>query len=387
MKPRLLACLFVSCGIAAFAHAQNATAVNAVAPSGTTTPQSAPASTPANAVASTESFDTLAEGDPAPPFAPGAWVKGPIVQQLEKGKIYVIEFWATWCGPCKISIPLLSDLQKKYPDVTFIGQDIWEPDPAKVVPYVLQMGHQMNYRVVMDDVSETSEGRMATTWMHAAGLNTIPTAFLVDKNGLIAWIGRPFELETQLQLLLSGALDTQQIAADRIAMSEGEAKTNALIKNGQWAAAIQFTRDFDQAHPGLINVPATLGGTFLYAEVHDPAAAQKISPAIYDALKDDADILNDVSWQLAVNPQIAVHDFPLALKFAARAVELTTGQDASALDTVAHIYFAQGDTANAVLYETQAMDKAPTPDTKQQISETLKQFQLAAQAPRQNPVK
>jgi len=341
----------------------------------------------ASAPAPTDQPVTLVEGDPAPPLAPGAWIKGPPVKQFEKGKVYVVEFWATWCGPCKVSIPHLTELQKKYPGVTFIGQDIWEHDPAAVVPFVQQMGDQMDYRVATDDLSGSPEGKMATTWMNAAGQNGIPTAFLVDKDGKIAWIGSPFLLEPYLQQLLAGTLDINKIAADKKAQDDFQEKINGLVTNAQWDAAIQAAKDFDQAHPGVLSLPGTLSDIFLFVEGQDPAAAQKLSPVIYDALKDDADALNETAWQLATSPQITVHDFPLALKFASRAVELTKGQDAAPLDTLAHIYYVQGEVAKAVLYEAQALDKAPSADIKQQIGEALRQFQLAAQAAGQIPAK
>ncbi len=356
-------------------------------PSPPTTPTPGPATVSSGATPVAAPAITLAEGDPAPPLAPGAWIKGSPVKQFDKGKIYVVEFWATWCGPCKISIPHLTELQKKYPDVTFIGQDVSEPDQSAVAPFVAQMGDQMDYRVAVDDVSQSPEGKMNTTWMEAAGQNGIPTAFLVDKDGRIAWIGHPMELEPYLQKLLAGTLDTKQIAADRKAEREFEEKTDGLMQGRQWAAAIQATKDFAAAHPGMLNLPVTLGRLFLFVAAEDPAATEKLVPDIYDSLKDNADALNETAWQLAGDSRLPSHNYPLALKFATRAVALSQGQDPSSLDTLAHIYSLQGDTAKAIQFETQALDKAPNADIKAQISETLKEFQLAAQAAAQTPVK
>src|ERR1700761_3630148 len=86
---------------------------------------------------------TLNWGDPAPALTVGKWVKGDPVAALEPGKIYVIDFWATWCAPCRALMPHLSELQKKYPDVVFIGQDYQEDDPNEVPGFVMKMGDRM----------------------------------------------------------------------------------------------------------------------------------------------------------------------------------------------------------------------------------------------------
>src|SRR5262249_18297967 len=71
---------------------------------------------------------SLGVGDPAPKLNVKSFVKGEPIATLELDKLYVVEFWATWCGPCRVSIPHLTELQKKYPDVAFIGVSVWEQD-------------------------------------------------------------------------------------------------------------------------------------------------------------------------------------------------------------------------------------------------------------------
>jgi thiol-disulfide isomerase/thioredoxin len=65
-------------------------------------------------------------GDPAPALKVSKFVKGSPVTKFEPGKFYVVEFWATWCGPCKTSIPHLTEMAKKYKDVQFVGVSVWE---------------------------------------------------------------------------------------------------------------------------------------------------------------------------------------------------------------------------------------------------------------------
>src|SRR5438132_6593800 len=113
----------------------------------------------------------LSIGDPAPKLGVKEFVKGEPVSSLEKGKTYVVEFWATWCPPCLTSIPHLTELQKKHKRVTFIGVSVYEHDQAEVKPFVEKMGDKMGYGVALDSVPEGgkgAEGKMAKEWVDAA---------------------------------------------------------------------------------------------------------------------------------------------------------------------------------------------------------------------------
>ncbi|HRT09981.1 MAG TPA: TlpA disulfide reductase family protein [Candidatus Paceibacterota bacterium] len=150
---------------------------------------------------------TLKVGDPAPKLEVGKWVQGDPVTRFEPGKAYLVEFWATWCGPCRATIPHLNELHNKFKDkgLVVIGQNVWERDESLVAPFVKKMGDKMTYRVALDDKSANKEGKMAKSWMEAAGRNGIPSAFLVDKSGKIAWIGHPMQLkEAQIEKVLGG---------------------------------------------------------------------------------------------------------------------------------------------------------------------------------------
>src|SRR5579871_4521426 len=154
----------------------------------------------------------LVMGSKAPKLEVSKFIKGEPVSEFEKGKTYVVEFWATWCGPCVHTIPHLTKLQKEYKAVTFIGVAIWEKEQDNVEPFVEKMGDKMDYRVALDAVPEdapATEGAMVQNWMEPAEQNGIPTAFIINGDGLVAWIGHPGEMDDPLKQIASGKWDIQ----------------------------------------------------------------------------------------------------------------------------------------------------------------------------------
>ncbi len=132
----------------------------------------------------------LKVGDPAPALHIEKWIKGKPFKMADlKGKkALVIEFWATWCPPCRRSIPHLTEIQKKYKDRGLVVMGISNEDPNEVSSFVEDMGERMEYHVAVDDQYKTTKA-----YMMAAGQNGIPTAFAIDKNGKIVWIGHPLD--------------------------------------------------------------------------------------------------------------------------------------------------------------------------------------------------
>jgi len=122
------------------------------------------------------------------------FVKGEPVdfaEEFKKGThVYIFEFWATWCPPCRKSIPHLTELQKKYKEnnVVFVG--ITNEDESTVRPFVEGMESKMDYRTVLD-----TNGSASSTFMQAYGIQGIPHAFIIGKDGKISWHGHPMEPE------------------------------------------------------------------------------------------------------------------------------------------------------------------------------------------------
>ena len=94
-----------------------------------------------------------------------------------KGKVVLLDFWATWCGPCKIEIPWLKEFQRKFRDRGFeiIGVSMDDEGWQVVKPFVAELG--INYRIVIGDDS---------TAQLYGGVDALPTTFVIDREGKIA---------------------------------------------------------------------------------------------------------------------------------------------------------------------------------------------------------
>lgn len=161
-----------------------------------------------NSVAQNQEKLTLDIGDPAPSLRVREWIKGAPIQRLEKGHIYVVEFWATWCKPCIEAMPHLSKLAVKYKNkVSIIGVDVYEKESTsvgKIKAFVDSMGGRMDYHVAIDDSSH-----MVEEWIVAFDekKNGIPRTFVVNADGQIAWIGHPMNLDSVLHKIVNNEWD------------------------------------------------------------------------------------------------------------------------------------------------------------------------------------
>ena len=166
--------------------------------------------------ATTQPTPPLEVGDLAPPLDPARWYRGEPVADLAPGHVYVVEFWSTWCAPCKASIPHLTELQRQYVGrATIVGVDVWErvPDKAEtdaaiaaiVEPFVARMGDRMAYTVAGDGADQS----VAAAWLGAAGVEGIPAAFIVGRDRRIEWIGvgYPSTLDDALAAVVAGTWD------------------------------------------------------------------------------------------------------------------------------------------------------------------------------------
>lgn len=178
---------------------------------------------------------TVNIGDMAPTMRLREWIKGTPVQRFEKGMVYVVEFWATWCRPCKAAMPHLSALSVKYNDsITVVGIDILENKNTsieKIKNFVDSMGLKMNYRVAIQD-----SNFMEADWFLPAGGGKrlgIPASFVVNRDGRLAWIGHPKDLEKILPKIINNTWDTKE-ALNKRNLAQRLSELDISLNNELW---------------------------------------------------------------------------------------------------------------------------------------------------------
>ena len=125
----------------------------------------------------------LDPGDRAPSFqAPLLTGPGSLSLQKYRGKVVYLDFWASWCGPCLVSLPLLEELRREFPaaDFQIVAVNV-DQDLARARGFLAK--RPVGYPSATDPAGRIPE---------LFGLETMPTSFLIDRSGVIRHVHRGF---------------------------------------------------------------------------------------------------------------------------------------------------------------------------------------------------
>jgi len=318
-------------------------------------------------------------GDAAPAMTVGRWLQGDAVKAFEGDKVYIVEFWATWCGPCKASIPHINELHERLKDkgLVVIGQNVWENDDSLVEPFIKSMADKMTYRVASDDKADGGKGKMAESWLTAAEQNGIPCAFIVNKQGRIVSIGHPMSIKEELLQSLLAEPSTAPKAATparpRDTATAPSAKSRELarraaaeIRAGEWdkaeASVAELQEDLTE---NFRDIGGLLNLDLLLARKQNDDALQ-LAKLLCEDFKDNPAVRIAVATRL-VRQTAPVAALSTAATRIATPVSVTAGDvQAAALATLARIAFQQGDHPRAVEIQTKAVAIAPKKDAPRQ---------------------
>jgi thiol-disulfide isomerase/thioredoxin len=286
---------------------------------------------------------TLKVGDPAPELKATKWLQGTEVKEFAKGHVYVVEFWATWCGPCIIMMPHMGDLQKEYKGkVTFIGYTSKDPNNSaeKVAALVEKRGPKLGYTFAYSDDRDTND-----KWMRAAGRGGIPCCFVVGKDGRIAYIGHPMYLDIILPKVVAGSWNAEDVAG----LDKVEMDVNNVFKalSGDAEAAQKTIAEFDSKYPALKEIPYFVGpkiNLLLKGKKYDEAKKLAEEVIAKATKQENTMLLGNVSTTMrSAGAKDQKELLALSVKAAEASLKIAGDKDALALYYLAEAYFASGE--------------------------------------------
>lgn len=316
----------------------------------------------------------LEPGDKAPTIdGVNDWIQGE-KPDLNDG-VVVIEFWATWCAPCKRAIPHLNALHKQF---SRIGLKIvgvaghenagsFEENTKGVKQFVKGKGDAMGYAVAMDNL-----GDMKRRWMEAAKIEGIPATFVVGRNGRVLWIGRPFDerFESVIKLALKNKYDP--ILTPKAWETLEAAKRAAALRN--WREAYQQIDEAVKIDPPLFGWLIAERYLLTLEKEKNPEAAKKYLTSIMPAIASDPYSLGEIVNMICKDPQVSQRDLAGAMVVAEQCKRACGSDPAVGLGMIALVHATQGDLDKAVEVQTAAW-LAAVPGEKPEFKRVLDDYQ------------
>jgi thiol-disulfide isomerase/thioredoxin len=335
-------------------------------------------------------------GDPAPDIDITHWVKGvemdrrgdftPITS-FGDGKVYVLEFWATWCGPCVAGMPHLSELQEKHRQdgVTIIG--VSDESLPKVASFLFQEdrrdGRLQNDRTHYILTTDPDQS-VKRDYFLAAGQSGIPCAFIIGKDGHVEWIGHPIRMDEPLAAVVADTWDRDAFKAEfeeeqayKRMMREARDRMNVAVKDGDWAAYVAILDELLAMRPGDARLLWTKFQTLL-TKANDPEAGYAMGAQLLEANWESQQMLNQIAWMVVDDKLVVKRDLDFALKAAERANELAKSEDAAVLDTLARVHHDRGDLEAALVWQRKAVEQAGDDPMGAGIRDVLEAYETEA---------
>ena len=348
--------------------------------------------------------DLLTIGSPAPELDIKHWIfdgegKYQHIKKFAEGKVYVVEFWATWCGPCVASMPHLASMQQQYAGKGVQILSVSDEDLETIQEFLTRKTPASQGET--DEASDKPESKAQTfadlckvyclttdpdgstgrDYMEAARQNGIPTSFIVGKDGKIEWIGHPMGLDEPLKAVVSNKWDRAKFAEELRVQQEMERtmqRISLAVRRNDHDQAItlidQVTSKIKQVEKRLQLLNMKLQ---ILVSKGDVAAATTHLTEVLKSLE-DPQLLNVFTWSVFEMSESTEVDKTIlgvaatsAEKAASKAEKELKG---SLLDTAAHLRYKRGELDKAISLELDAAPLASDQD-RRFIVEFLKQLE------------
>ncbi|QDV91387.1 Thiol-disulfide oxidoreductase ResA [Phycisphaerae bacterium RAS2] len=182
-------------------------------------------------------------GEAAPEIKADYWINMPgsaksLNSEHLKGRLVLLEFWATWCGPCRESIPHLVELKKKYESKGMLLVALSDEPKSKVGPFVEK--YKMPYVV----------GGGAKSTLQKYGINSLPTAILIGPDGKVLWTGHPAVVDSEIESALKSNPPKKKGSLSDESAASVLKKADKLYREGKFADAMDLFTQVTAEHKG-----------------------------------------------------------------------------------------------------------------------------------------
>jgi thiol-disulfide isomerase/thioredoxin len=341
----------------------------------------------------------LTIGKPAPPLLVRHWLIGNPSESKQTDRYRLVEFGSVSCAPCRASIPHLSRLAQSYhSELSVLSVFIFENGSPpldsnstayikRVKLFVEKQKSAIAYSVAVDDPRQT----ILNAWWRAAGLNSLPVAFLLDKKGIVTWIGNPAEIDPVLEKLLSSQASTH--VDSLVSKSPSREELTRLIRVHQFDTALVLVDQLLKENPFnllaaqyrfqiLLNLDEPMA--YKYARTLMEGIAKTSEPTLYYLARD----------AMEKSAHSAHPDFDLVIELTEGALKYSKDQIVSAgiLDLQAKAWAAKRKLKKAIETEQKAISylgQFPQIGLEQKLvfEKALLRYQELYKSEEKNPVK
>ena len=306
------------------------------------------------------------------------------VTDFEQGKVYVVEFWATWCGPCVASMPHLSETQQKYADkgvqLISVSSEELETVEKFLLGEVRGGKPGQTYAELTSTYCLTCDPDKSTArdYMKAAGQNGIPCAFLVGKNGLIEWIGHPLGMDEALEKVVEGTWDREAFAKvfkqEQMFESIIQPKVLAAYRGGDFEKAIAI---LDEALKTLTEKKLVAQATSMRRAIillgGGEKAVKEVQQFVEKNKQNNAalDKMGRMIFMMAARSQVKGEVVEAGIELA-KQTQKNAPDSTDPLELLSHLYYVNGDLDQAI--ETQKKAVALLTAQKKEVPKGISSF-------------
>lgn len=313
------------------------------------------------------------------------------VSTFEAGSVYVVEFWATWCPPCRESMPQLSRLQKKFADkkVTIISVSDEDLDTVEEFLTTDSGIDDKTYRELTKSYCLTTDPDTSThvAYMEAANQRGIPASFIVGKDGRIEWIGHPMAMEDPLSQVVADKWDREAFL-DKFQVEILMQQAVQTWRQGKPKDAVKMLDQYLEKSPESPSADLLKNVKF---QILLRSGGEGVVDEFNQLVKENAknsQKLDELAWVVFQAFEMGWVDqqglLTAAVEAAKKGASLSP-DDPSVYDTLAHLYARAGKLDNAIRAQTKAIELAKEPELKENLRKFLSE--LESQAKTKDPAK